>query len=608
MTSFQERCFVPDPDERATASDLLEEPFILEPSRKKKPPRDKKPAPDFNRSISVPERVSKLDKPGKVERFASTGEEGSSVLSRRSPSNSLKIPSPNFSFSTESSENRRSSTGLLSPPIDSPQIDQEQGNFYLLKKDSQRRATICKVLLDNADTICENWMNDLSQKTPDIVLTMDHLKVLLEGLREYIPEQNKLYVQQAISSLKEEVEFDGIAVNQMHLALYVFQDAVKSVLRKQNIMPHWVFALDSLVRSSVQAAISILSPAVQEDNESIEQYICCLRKLASTCNYQNTPEELIRDRLVLGIQDRNAKKQPISDSKLTLQKAIVICKSNESANQQRMNLKCKNETFEDINKMKGAYKKNTKFMKKQKPLKYQGKCKYCCGKHEFDRNKCPAFNKVSRNCEKMNHWAKACKSVSKSVKELHEDSTDTDQSNSAKEYIYKVNQSKKLLTKLTFQVNDYQEEVACQMDTGASVYIMRFKNICNIFQDPNLSLKDNIKLKCFGGDVLKPIGQITLNCLKDSKCFPVTFQIANTNDNPLLSAKACQELNLIEIKAGVLKISSPLKDDAILKKYKKVFEGTGCIKGDYHLETKSNVQPIKQAPRRIPISLKPELK
>ncbi|GIZ01938.1 hypothetical protein CEXT_738141 [Caerostris extrusa] len=257
--NFIKDVFVPDPDERATASDLLEEAFILEPSRKKKPPREKKPAPDFNRSISVPERVSKLDKPGKVE--------SSSVLARRSPSNSLKIPTPNFSFSTDSSENRRSSTGLLSPPIDSPLIDQEQGNFYLLKKDSQRRSTICKVILENAETICDLWMNDLSQKTPDIVLSMDHLKVLLEGLREYIPEQNKLYLQQAISTLKEEVEFDGIAVNQMHLALYVFQDAVKSVLRKQNIMPHWVFALDSLVRSSVQAAISILSPELGENLE-----------------------------------------------------------------------------------------------------------------------------------------------------------------------------------------------------------------------------------------------------------------------------------------------------------------------------------------------------
>ncbi|GBN01491.1 hypothetical protein AVEN_169387-1 [Araneus ventricosus] len=135
----------------------------------------------------------------------------------------------------------------------------------------------------------------------------------------------------------------------------------------------------------------------------------------------------------------------------------------------------------------------------------------------------------------MNHWAKACKNLNKGVKELHEDSTSTntdEKSSSSKEFIYKVSQSKKL----TFQVNDYQEEVACQMNTGAFVNVISFKDICNIFQDPNPSLKDsNIKLKCFG-DFLEPIGQITLNC------FPVTFQIVNTNDNPLLSANLVRSL------------------------------------------------------------------
>ncbi|GBN77095.1 hypothetical protein AVEN_101509-1 [Araneus ventricosus] len=92
------------------------------------------------------------------------------------------------------------------------------------------------------------------------------------------------------------------------------------------------------------------------------------------------------------------------------------------------NLKCKYEAFEDRNKMKDAYKKkNKKFMEQQKPPKYQCKCKYCCGKQVFDRNKCPAFNKVCRNCGKMNHWAKACENLSKGVKELHEESTDTDE-------------------------------------------------------------------------------------------------------------------------------------------------------------------------------------
>lgn len=261
--SFILRCFITDPEQRATAADLLEDYFLME--RKKKTHRPA--AADFGRSISVPERVSKLDKPDRVERFASTGDDGSSLfVCKTSPSNSLpRSPTP-FVFS-DSADMRRSSSGLLSPPIDTPQVEQEQGNFYLLKKDSQRRSTIVKVLTDDAQSICDIWMRDLRQRIPDLTLTEANLKVLLEGLREYIPEQNKSPVQQAIANLKEEVEFDGIAINQIQHAVYVFQDAVNSVLRKQNIKPHWVFALDNLVRSAVQAAISILSPELGDNLE-----------------------------------------------------------------------------------------------------------------------------------------------------------------------------------------------------------------------------------------------------------------------------------------------------------------------------------------------------
>ncbi|XP_042910056.1 mitogen-activated protein kinase kinase kinase 15 isoform X3 [Parasteatoda tepidariorum] len=262
--NFILRCFIPDPDSRATASDLIEDTFISD-SRKKKT-HNRPPPPELNRSIS--ERPKVEAKPDRVERFASTGEEGLAVV-RKSPCNSLRIPPQNFSFSSSdsSTDTRRSSTGLLSPPIDSPQIETEQGNFYLLKKDSQRRAFIHKVLLENADVICDIWMKELNAKTPESALTMEHLNILLDGLREYIPEQIKMPIQQAISRVKEDVDFDGIAVNQMHLALYVFQDAVKGVLRQQNIMPHWVFALDNLVRNSVQAAISILSPELGDNLE-----------------------------------------------------------------------------------------------------------------------------------------------------------------------------------------------------------------------------------------------------------------------------------------------------------------------------------------------------
>ena len=102
-----------------------------------------------------------------------------------------------------------------------------------------------------------------------IILFQSHLLELLKGLRSYILDDDRNHVEKCISRLRETFEFDGTALNHIQLALYRFQEAVNIILRRHNIKPHWMFALDDLVRKSVRAGITVLSPGKLNVKETV---------------------------------------------------------------------------------------------------------------------------------------------------------------------------------------------------------------------------------------------------------------------------------------------------------------------------------------------------
>ncbi|XP_033608100.1 mitogen-activated protein kinase kinase kinase 15 isoform X1 [Cryptotermes secundus] len=284
-------CFEADPDKRATAAELLEDTFLTE---KKKPSRLAAPQ-EFSRSISVPaDRVGgRYDRttnhttchgqnsPDEISAGFSTK---SNPVSARGPSLLSPISMPAaLSFSsltttcetdpeTPSITRRSSSGGLLSPEVDlspgakgpggAPVLGEaaEHDGFYLLKKDSQRRMTLSRVLSQDEHKICEVWMKNIHRDVGETVLTMSHLEIVMRGMKDYISDQNREVIESAIHTLKEELDFDAAAISQLHFAIYLFQESVNVVLRLHSIKPHWMFALDNLVRNAVQAAITVLSP------------------------------------------------------------------------------------------------------------------------------------------------------------------------------------------------------------------------------------------------------------------------------------------------------------------------------------------------------------
>ena len=46
----------------------------------------------------------------------------------------------------------------------------------------------------------------------------------------------------------------------------------------------------------------------------------------------------------------------------------------------------------------------------------------------------------------------------------------------------------------------------------------------------------------------------------------------------------------------------------IIDQYRDVFEGLGCLEKEYHIEMEPAVSPSQQAPKRVPVALKEQLK
>ncbi|CAK1540656.1 unnamed protein product [Leptosia nina] len=257
--NFILRCFIPDPEKRATAAELLEDPFLCE----KKKPSSRLGNNDYSRSISVPADKAR---PAMAQKKISEPSLQGNLPSSPEIDTMPNTPSTEEMDSGDTILNRRSSSGgLLSPEVDMTNvprssIDIEHDGFYLLKKDSQRRLTLSRVLEQDSEKICSKWMLSIQQDFGTTVLTMNHLETLRCALKEYITDQNRSVIEQAITTLKEDLDFDSNAINELHSAIYMFQEAVNVVLRMHSIKPHWMFALDNLVRNAVQAAITVLSP------------------------------------------------------------------------------------------------------------------------------------------------------------------------------------------------------------------------------------------------------------------------------------------------------------------------------------------------------------
>ena len=86
----------------------------------------------------------------------------------------------------------------------------------------------------------------------------------------------------------------------------------------------------------------------QQEGESVEKYIAELRRLAKSCNFDTLEDNLIRDRVVMGVRCDITRRKLLQEGKLTLQKATTIARAMEVTKGQMTRIKKGGEGTEEL--------------------------------------------------------------------------------------------------------------------------------------------------------------------------------------------------------------------------------------------------------------------
>ena len=353
----------------------------------------------------------------------------------------------------------------------------------------------------------------------------------------------------------------------------------------------------------------IFNARFQEETENIDVYLAELRKLAKTCNYGTLEDDLIRDRIVIGINNEDIRRKLLEKADLTLEKCIDTVRSMEIAGQ-HMQL-CRKEA--KIDRIGLHYKKQEDGTRQQ--------IKDCsrCGK-QHPENRCPAQNSKCNKCHRLGHYEKMCFSKQGKNSQFFQsqrrgkfrryvNQIESDESeNGGENFLGSVKTI--ICSKDPWMAEVELEDTAInfKLDTGADVTVVPERCV------PRKVQLSATKKRLFGPGKEEVVvkGKFYTTLKRGTFTTEQTVYVIENLTEPLLGRPAIEKLKLLQ---RVNKIENrETYETEIKEKYPELFTGLGKIKNkEYKIRLHENVTPFSvSTPRRIPMpyyeKVKSELK
>ena len=235
--------------------------------------------------------------------------------------------------------------------------------------------------------------------------------------------------------------------------------------------------------------------------ESVATYIAELRQLSEHCEFGNALNQMLRDRLVCGVEEPRIQRRLLAEADLTFDKAYELALASEFADKSAKDLKSATPLV--VNR-----------------VQHKQECYRCGDKH--NAADCRFKNVECHKCGKKGHIARVCRSKSRSLEPRppHKSTQRTTHvvTEDSEDYaMYSLTGTSVKPLKVTVSVDN--SELEMEVDTGASMSIISKETYNRLWPDQKPTLRDSsITLRTYSGEQLTTEGTINVDVqYKDQK-------------------------------------------------------------------------------------------
>lgn len=297
----------------------------------------------------------------------------------------------------------------------------------------------------------------------------------------------------------------------------------------------------------------------QQFGETFDSFLTEIQKLIRTCGYGDSEDGILRDRVVIGINDTKLQEKLLGrEEEMDSIQVINLCRAAELARSQAKDVRgqktgCIDSISNDRNRFQKTVSQFDKFKKKDHNSQTnKSKCPRCDWIHES--NKCPAMGKTCNRCGKTNHFARMCTAkvgTEKPNTKLGQVSHVTgSQESSDSEYDYdslyigSVNLFEEKAWLETIKISN--SPVKVKIDTGAEANCMNLKTFRKITANKVKLHPSNKRFDTYGGGMVKSEGMCFLVVQRGSLKFLQEFHIFDNDDVTLFGLESCELFGYVQ--------------------------------------------------------------